>query len=494
MQRHVRPGVGWRRLVFGVTVALVGLIAFGAPLSDTRAVYAAGQRGPRSATHISQVRQVCYPTRCLCRLWCSCPRQQSMSSVCRCMEIWTHRPLRWISRRPPGSAGCAGPLAGIRLSHTIPPAEHFNWTETDAAFGAIKAAGLNVIATMAGNPSWAATYSAGRLDRSGVEPFAEFMAAAVERYDGDGIHDAPGSPIVDYWEIYNEPDGGDPIRARYGTGFWGPYGADYAQMLCAVYPAAKAANPGAKIVLGGMAYDWFEEDGGPFVRAFLDDVLTAGGGHCLDALAFHYYPHFEPVWAPYGPGLSGKANYLRSKLNTYGHSSLPLLVTESGYHSNADPRWPSTPELQSDYVVRLFTQAIASDVQVMIWFSWTDLPDYWAASGLLDRNRQPKTAYYAFSVARRKLGEAAFRFRLSASEMGNSDVETYLFHGAYSSLYVVWANGSDTRQVTLPGEIARVSGLGDETVAKVLDASDGNDDGHVTITTRPTSLYVEIIQ
>jgi hypothetical protein len=373
-------------------------------------------------------------------------------------------------------------------------AEHYNWAETDAAFGAIKAAGLNVIATMARNPSWAATYSAGRLDRSGVEPFAEFMAAAVERYDGDGMHDAPGSPIVDYWEIYNEPDGGDPIRARYGTGFWGPYGADYAQMLCAVYPAAKAANPSAKIVLGGVAYDWFEEDGGPFVRAFLDDVLTAGGGHCLDALAFHYYPQFEPVWTPYGPGLSGKTNYLRSKLNTYGHSNLPLLVTESGYHSNADPRWPSTPEIQSDYVVRLFTQAIASDVRVMIWFSWTDLPDYWAANGLLDRNRQPKSAYYALSVARRKLGEAAFRFRLSASEIGNSDVETYLFHGTYGPLYVVWANGSDTREVKLPGEIARVSGLGDETVAKVLDASDGNDDGHVTITTRPTSLYVEIIQ
>ena len=224
----------------------------------------------------------------------------------------------------------------------------------------------------------------GRLDRSGAEPFAEFMAAVVERYDGDGEDDAPGSPVVNYWEIYNEPDGGDPIRARYGVGYWGPYGADYAQMLCVVYPAVKAANPNARIVLGGLAYDWFQEDGGPFVRAFLDDVLTAGGGHCLDALAFHYYPPFEPVWAPYGPGLSGKANYLRSKLNAYGLTNLPLLVTETGHHSNAEPSWPSTPEIQAGYVIKLFTQAIASDIPAMIWFSWTDLPDYWLASGLLD--------------------------------------------------------------------------------------------------------------
>ena len=263
---------------------------------------------------------------------------------------------------------------------------------------------------------------------------------------------------MNYWEFYNEPDGGDPLRARYGSGYWGPYGADYAQMLCAVYPAARAASPNAKIVLGGLAYDWFQEDGGPFVRAFLDDVLAAGGGHCIDALAFHYYPPFESVWAPFGPGLSGKANYLRGKLDAYGLRGLPLLVTEAGYHSNADPRWPSTPEIQSGYVIKLFTQAIASSIPAMIWFSWTDLSDYWAANGLLDLNRQPKLAYSAFTVARRKLGTASFQRRLSVSEYGGSDVEAYLFDGAFGPLYVVWANGSGTRKVRLPGKIARVRG------------------------------------
>lgn len=371
---------------------------------------------------------------------------------------------------------------------------YYNWAGTDASFTAAKAAGLSVIATMANSPSWAATYGAGPLDRSGVAPFVEFMTATVERYDGDGEADAPGSPVIDYWEIYNEPDGGDIIRARYGAGFWGHYGAEYAQMLCAVYPAVKAASPNARIVLGGVAHDWFEEDGGPFVRSFLDDVLAAGGGHCLDALAFHYFPPFESVWTPYGPGLSGKANYLRGKLAAYGVGTLPLLVTETGNHSNADPSWPSTPEIQAGYVVKLFTQAITSRIPALIWFSWTDLDGYWAASGLLDYDRQPKLAYHAFKAARRKLGTAVFLRRLSDGETGSPEVEVYQFSGPSSPFYVVWANGADTRQVRLPGKIARISGLVDETLAKVLDTDDGVADGLVTVTAKFDPIYVDVIE
>jgi hypothetical protein len=246
--------------------------------------------------------------------------------------------------------------------------------------------------------------------------------------------------------------------------------------------------------LGGLAYDWFQEDGGPFVRAFLDDVLAAGGGRCVDSVAFHYYPQFEPVWSPYGPGLSGKAHYLRSKLDAYGLNSLPLLVTEAGYHSNADPRWPSTPEIQAGYVVKLFTQAIASNIAVMIWFSWTDLPDYWAANGLLDLNQQPKPAYDALTVARKKLGAASFQRRLPDGETGSPNVEAYLFHPVFGSLYVVWLNGSGTHQMRLPGKVARVSGPEDETLAKVLDADDGIADGWITVTAASDPIYVDIIE
>jgi hypothetical protein len=492
MRSDERMSVWLRRLGVALAVAILVLAGFGAALVDTSPVNAAGRRGesgpstspgsvnvshsiylPLVARQPSQIKTVF-----------GAQMYGALDTSDAALDLAQGAGLSWV--RWPFS------WADIEPYDTTP--EYFNWAATDASFVAARNAGLNVIATMVSNPSWAATYPAGRLDRSGAAPFAEFMAAVVERYDGDGKDDAPGSPVVNYWELYNEPDGGDPIRARIGAGYWGSYGVDYAQMLCVVYPAAKAASPNARIMLGGLAYDWFQEDGGPFVRAFLDDVLAASGGRCLDAVAFHYYPPFEQVWAPFGPGLSGKANYLRGKLNSYGLSNLPLWVTEAGHHSNTDPNWPSTPEIQAGYVIKLFTQTIASNIPAMIWFSWTDLSGYWGATGILDVNRQPKLAYDTLKAARSKLGSAPFQRRLSDGETGSSDVEAYLFHNTNHPLYVVWANGAEVRQVRLPGKTARVSGLSDETLAKVLDADDGNADGLIKVTAGVDPIYVEIIE
>ena len=129
----------------------------------------------------------------------------------------------------------------IEPSNTTPA--RFNWTSTDAALTAAARAGSRVILTMHANPSWAATYPEGRIDKVPLSEFAEFMSAAVERYDGDGLNDAPNMPVAEHFEFYNEPDCGLPR--------WGDNGAEYAQMLCAVAPAMKAANPEREASHGG---------------------------------------------------------------------------------------------------------------------------------------------------------------------------------------------------------------------------------------------------
>jgi hypothetical protein len=281
--------------------------------------------------------------------------------------------------------------------------------------------------------------------------------------------------------------------AQYGGSIWGIHGVEYAKLLCDVYPVIRNANPGAKIVLGGLAYDYFVEDGGVFVRSFLDDVLSAGGGQCMDVMNFHYYPFFEAEWTAYGPGLSGKTNYLRSKLASYGLGNLPFVVTESGHHSNAHPEQPSSPEMQSAYVVKLFTQAISSDIQAMTWFSWYDLPDYWAATGLLTADRSPKPSYYAFRVARNNLGNSVFQRRLDTGETGSAAVEAYLFQGV-DPIYVLWVDGTTNQQVRLPGRYARVSDSLNTTLAKLADADDQKIDGMITVTASPMPIYVDILE
>ena len=390
---------------------------------------------------------------------------------------WVRHPVSWNSIEP---------------VNTTP--DQYQWGWLDSQLGPIPGNGLNLIATITGNPSWAATYAQGPIDKTNISEFAQFMGALVERYDGDGWRDAPGFPVVEYWEFYNEPDSGSITGAEKGTGYWGDFGDEYAQMLCAVYPAMKAASPRAKIVLGGIAYDWFREDGGPFVREFLDDLLAAGGGQCLDVMNFHYYPPFEYKWSPYGPGVVGKVNYLRSKLAMYGFGDLPMITTEAGYHSNAVPNFPSTPEIQAGYVVKLFTQSLAARLGVMIWFTWSDYETigYQFANGLLDQSLQPKLAYYAYQTAAGKLGSAVFQRSLTSTELGGASAQGYLFDRA-GPLYVLWSDVSSNQSVGLAGRSARVIDYVGKTVGQIADGDDGYADGRVTVTFGSHPVYVEVV-
>lgn len=367
----------------------------------------------------------------------------------------------------------------------------YNFAFYDASFLSATRAGFQLIVTIGGNPSWAATYANGPIDKVDLGEFVEFVGTVVERYDGDGWEDAPGSPVIDYWEFYNEPDNGSRLAAERGGAYWGHFGTDYARMLCTVYPVIKAANPRAQVVLGGLAYDWFEEQNGPFVREFLDDVLSAGGGNCFDVMNFHYYPAFESVWAPYGPGLSGKANYLRSKLAQYGISYKPMICTETGWFSS-HPNIPSTPEIQSQYVVKLFIQSIASGLKATIWFSWIDPDPFYGDFGLLTRDLRPKPAFYAYQNAAKVLGRASFQRTLSAEELGNRALEGYLLTAPNGyALYVLWSNDQTTRTVSLPIPQARVSDIYGNMISLVKDADDGWLDGVIRVSVGPNPTYVE---
>lgn len=74
--------------------------------------------------------------------------------------------------------------------------------------------------------------------------FASFLSALVNRYSKPPYN-------VHYWEIYNEPDNTDVNRAWLG-GCWGGKGKEYGDMLKTAYPAIKAADPDAEVMLGSI--------------------------------------------------------------------------------------------------------------------------------------------------------------------------------------------------------------------------------------------------
>lgn len=384
----------------------------------------------------------------------------------------------------------------------------YDWSLHDTKFAYMAEDGTNVIAILGNNPSWAAEYPGGPVTET--VHLTAFLADAVERYDGDGIDDAPGHPRVQYWELYNEPDLEDEGHAGSpGVGFWGNNGAGYAQMLHTVYPAIKGADPTAQVVFGGVAY----EDVGLFDLDFVDQVMTYIGenpGDYFDLMNFHSYPNFASVWAPWGVDIMGKATRIREIMAAHGISK-PMICTEAGDWSSPDWSWRTVShETQSRYVVQLYVRSMATHLDTAIWYQLIDCRGdtcpWKEKRGLLDADLNRKPSYSAYRTLATRLAGAGYERTLTAGELNSDKGEGYLLvvPGALKRTYVVWTTQEDaTATLRIPASEAVVYDKYDPSISTVppvtpfepytvRDGDDGSADGRVSISYGPSPIYVEV--
>jgi len=382
---------------------------------------------------------------------------------------------------------------------------NYDWNYADQVFGSgLGRAPMRIIGTIRTAPSWAVTDPTkpdGPINPAHMSEFLEFVGALVERFDGDGHQDAPGSPVVEYWEFYNEPD----RKLNASNGRWGNHGKYYADMLSKAYPVVKARNPNAKVVLGGLAYDFFENEGGPFVRSFLDDVLAAGGASYFDIFNFHAYASYAHNWLPDGgqaggPGLLQKSEYLRAKLNSLGIYK-PMIITEAGWHSDDHPNYAATEEIQARYVVQLYTQSLAADIDVMIWWMLYDPSDWGMDNGLITDDSPPrrKPSFLAHQTIVNLMTYKEFTRTLSEQETNNRSMEAYEFRNPTTGkpLYISWLNpvtstGSST--LSIVAEEVRTIDIYGTSTGVILDNDDGADDGRVVVSTTSQPKYIEVVR
>jgi hypothetical protein len=90
---------------------------------------------------------------------------------------------------------------GLAPLATTPP-EEYTWGYYDAMLGVAASRDLAMIVTLGGNPEWASQWDRGVITCVGLERWTEYVNAVVTRYSAPPYN-------VRYWEIYNEPDGGD---------------------------------------------------------------------------------------------------------------------------------------------------------------------------------------------------------------------------------------------------------------------------------------------
>jgi hypothetical protein len=147
------------------------------------------------------------------------------------------------------------------------------------------------------------------------QPYADFTGALVRRYGPGGTfwveHPELDAQPIRCWQIWNEPN----LRP-----FWSdqPFAADYVTLLGAARTSIKAADPGARIVLAGLANkSW----------TALDKIYQQGARNLFDIACFHPFTH----------EVSGVKTILqkdRKVMAKYRDSKKSLWVTELSWTSS----------------------------------------------------------------------------------------------------------------------------------------------------------------
>jgi hypothetical protein len=192
-----------------------------------------------------------------------------------------------------------------------------SFADLDRVVAAAAARGLTLLPVVERTPRWDALRpgNAGSPPRDPA-PFAALLAALVKRYGPSGsFWDAhPGTPRVPIrmWQIWNEP---------HFTSYWSeqPFAPGYVKLLATAHAAIKAADPGAKVVLAGLAdFSW----------QYLAQIYRIPGAAGLfDVVALHPYTA-QPR------GVITIMQRARAVMNQHGDSAKPILATEI--------TWPSS--------------------------------------------------------------------------------------------------------------------------------------------------------
>lgn len=323
--------------------------------------------------------------------------------------------------------------------------------------------GFQTILVVRSTPEWAQSVSgslcsAPRAEK--LESFANFMYDIVRKYSLPPYN-------VQYWEIGNEPDVAPelvPSEAPFGC--WGetgdPYygGRAYADILKAIYPKIKQANPQAQVLVGGLLMNCdpvnppeTEPGSGQFKDCvpsrYLEGILVNGGGNYFDGVSFHAYDYYfgnklgrysnanwNSAWNANGPVLVAKANYLRGVLNLYGFPDKFLLNSELALLCGRDG---NEPECQNEnfrltkayYLAQAYVTAIAEHLTANIWYSLTG----WRGSGLVDAQKQPNEAYQALKISSQRLAGAGYLGPITDF----NGVRGFAFERGESLIWVLWS-------------------------------------------------------
>jgi Cellulase (glycosyl hydrolase family 5) len=253
--------------------------------------------------------------------------------------------------------------------------------------------GTKVLLDVVDTPSWESGSSDEHAPPANPNDYAAFVASLAQRWAGK----------VSAFEIWNEED-----SPSWWTG--APNPAAYTQLLKAAYPAIKAADPSATVVLGGLTGNDYE---------FLEGVYAAGGKGSFDAVGVHTDTACDKL-SPYD-FLRGAGNRLIADsflayrevhaVMLANGDDKPIWMTELSWRTTnatcAEGAWAGqtaagvSEEQQATYLKQAYhCMAENPYVQVALWFPLED--EGGVTAGLLRANGSRKPSFGAMQAYARE--------------------------------------------------------------------------------------------
>lgn len=294
-----------------------------------------------------------------------------------------------------------------------------DWSGTDEIVKQAAAAGLRVLPFIAGAPTWAVplatVHESGNtitasahlpVSGSAATAWSNLLKGAVARYGPNGTlwSENPGLPKrpIREWQIWNE-ENFVYFVAR-------PNPAEYGKLVELSFAALKEADPGAKVILGGMFARPKNGIGGRsrakgkrnyFAAKFLEQMYlkTPGVRGSFNAVALHPYTY-------YFQELTGEIEELRGVMTENHDAGKGLSITELGWSSEAPERsdlFKKGVGGQAQQLRGAFTlfekKQVRWHLKSVYWFSVDDQSgscNFCGGSGLFGAGFKPKKSWFEY--------------------------------------------------------------------------------------------------
>jgi hypothetical protein len=198
----------------------------------------------------------------------------------------------------------------------------------------------------------------GRMDRYRDEAeYLKFLAAVVERYDGDGVSDAPDVPPIKLWQIHNEPEGDR-------CGLFREDVAGFVRLMQVSADVIHQSCSDCLVMNGGAAASLFLENRVPVPGGvnFWRDFAAMGGAGSVDVIAAHYNQGKDP-----DHGNIDDFEYQVRRIRELLGQSKPVWMTEFGSVIGTGTNFSGLTEAQAGaWFMRFYAAGIAAGVDKFI--------------------------------------------------------------------------------------------------------------------------------